>query len=108
MSALLLKHMPQNLRWEHWRGTFEEVRPYLLMAYSQAIKEFHNGISGYYLNDDICMMVEQLCHPFPEHRGHPRNIQSKGSNYNLERYISKLDLLKRKAELKIFKDGCKN
>ena len=54
------------------------------------------------------MMVEQLCYPFPEHRGHPRNIQSKGSNYNLERYISKLDLLKRKAELKIFKDGCKN
>ena len=108
MSALLLKHMPQNLRWECWQGTFDEVKPYLLSAYSQAINEFHNVISGYYLNDDICMMVEQLCHPFPEQRGHPRNIQSKGSNYNLERYISKLDLLKRKVELKIFKDGCKN
>ena len=100
MSALLLKYMPQTLRWERWKGTFDEIRPYLQEAYSQAINEFHNSIKGYYLNDDIRLMVEQLCYPFPEQRGHPRNIKSNGSNYSLERYISKLDLLKRKAEIR--------
>lgn len=108
MSALLLKHMPQSLRWEYWRGTFDEIRPYLLDAYSQAINEFHESISDYYLNDEIRLMVEQLCYPFPEQRGHPKNIKSNGSNFNLERYISKLDLLRRKSELKIYNDGCKN
>jgi len=102
MSALLLKHLPENLRWEKWRGTFDEIKPYLIKAFSEAIIEFGGCIEDEYFKNEISLVVKQLCFPFPEQRGHPKNITSKhSSNFSLERFISKLDLLARKAELKV-------
>ena len=102
MSALLLNHLSQNLRWDKWRGTFDEIKPYLLEAFTNAIMEFRGCIEDEYFKNEISQVVEQLCFPLPEQRGHPKNITNKlGNNFILERFITKLDVLKRKAELKI-------
>jgi serine/threonine protein kinase len=102
MSALLIKHLPENLHFIAWRGTFAEIKPYLVEAFSKAIAEFKENIDEKYFKDEISMMLEQLCFPFPEKRGHPKNVALKyGSNFDLERFITKLDLLTRRAELKI-------
>jgi len=104
MSALLLKQLSENFRWENWRGSFDEIRPYLLDAFSKAIIEFENSIDDEYFKKEISLIVEQLCHPFPEQRGHPKNrVYKSNSVFSLERFVSKLDLLARKAELGIKK-----
>jgi serine/threonine protein kinase len=102
MSALLLKYLPNNLHFTIWNGTFDEIKPYLVEAFSNAITEFKDCIEDEYFKNEISQIVEQLCFPFPEQRGHPKNIANKlYSNFNLERFITKLDVLTKRAELKI-------
>ncbi|HBV15268.1 protein kinase domain-containing protein [Chryseobacterium carnipullorum] len=103
MTALLRKHIPNEFSWDFWKGDFYEIRPYLENAYTSSLIEFENNIRQEEYLSDLKTLVEYLCNPFPDKRGHPKNILSVGSNYNLERFVSKLDLLKRKAELKIKK-----
>lgn len=102
MSALLLKHIPDELRWEKFRGSFDEVKPYLITAFGDAVTEFSYCIELEYFRNELKQIVEYLCFPFPEKRGHPKNITSVGNSYSLERFITKFELLRRKAELKIW------
>ena len=101
MSALLRKYIPDNFAWDRWRGEFKEIVPYLESSFSKALNEFESNISNPVLKNELTRLVEYLCNPFPEKRGHPKNILSRGNNYNMERFVTILDLLKRKAELKV-------
>jgi len=98
MSALLLKHIPDNFRWEVWRGAFPEIKPYLADGFTKAIHEFRDCISEPYFKKEISLLVEHLCFPFPEERGHPKTIMQTGNNFNLERFVSRFNLLSNKAE----------
>lgn len=102
MSALLLKHMPEEFGLRKFRGSFEEVKPYLITAFGDAITEFANCIELDYFRNELKQIIEYLCFPFPEKRGHPKNISSAGNSYSLERFVTKFELLRRKAELKIW------
>jgi serine/threonine protein kinase len=106
MSALLLNYLPKYLHFTIWRGTFDEIKPYLLEAFSNAIIKFKESLTDEYFKNELSLLVEQLCFPFPEQRGHPKNVANKiGSNFNLERFITRLDVLSKKAELNIIKNG---
>lgn len=101
MSALLRKHIPDNFSWEKWTGTFEELIPYLENGFSSALNEFETNITRDNFKGELRQLVAHLCNPFPEKRGHPKNVVSNGSNFNMERFVTILDVLKRKAELSI-------
>lgn len=101
MSALLRKHIPDAFSWEKWRGDFDELKPYLMDGFSKALLEFEQNIRPDEFKNELKCLVEMLCHPYPEKRGHPKNIAMNGSNYSLERFITKLDVLKTKAELNL-------
>lgn len=101
MSALLLKHIPENFRWEFWKGAFDEIKPYIAEGFAKAMIEFSESIDQPYFKKELSEVVEYLCYPFPEGRGHPRTIKLRGDNLNLERFVTRFDLLKRKAELLI-------
>lgn len=103
MSALLRKHIPDNFSWEVWTGVFEELKPYLENGFANALDEFERNITREDLKTELRQLVEFLCNPFPEKRGHPKNILTNGSNYSMERFVTILDVLKRKAELRIKK-----
>jgi len=96
MTALIRNFLPDSLSWEHWRGAFDDVKVYLLDAFSKAVSEFSASIPNEYLRKELTALVEQLCYPLPEKRGHPKNLQSK-NQYNLERFVTKLDVIYRKA-----------
>lgn len=100
MSALLRKHIPDNFGWDQWKGSFEEIVPYLENGFSNALIEFEGNVEREDLKEELKHLVEYLCNPFPEKRGHPRNIQMSGSNYSMERFVTILDVLRRKAELR--------
>lgn len=107
MSALLLNHIPDEFRWERFRGSYDEVKPYLIDAFNNSLVEFAKCIKEEYFREELKQIVEYLCFPFPEKRGHPKTISRVGNNYDLERFITKLELLRRKAELNI-KHGSNN
>lgn len=101
MSALLRKHIPDNFSWEVWTGVFEELKPYLENGFSNAMNEFETNITREDLKHELRQLVEFLCNPFPDKRGHPKNVFSVGSNYSMERFVTILDVLKHKAELRV-------
>jgi eukaryotic-like serine/threonine-protein kinase len=83
--------------------SFTNDEPYLQNAFHTALIEIRNSIPIESLKVDIIQLIEYLCHPNPVKRGHPQNIMNKGSNYSLERFVSRLNILHRKAELALLK-----
>lgn len=103
MSTLLSNHIPRSYHWTNWNGEYSEIVPYLEDAFSRALLDFDLSVNSLEINKELRQLVEQLCNPIIEKRGHPRNISSRGNSYNLERFISKLDLLRLKLEISIKK-----
>jgi serine/threonine protein kinase len=51
--------------------------------------------------DDVILLVKYLCHPDPRKRGFPKNITTQNQQYSFIRFISKLDIFAKEAELGI-------
>lgn len=87
--------------------SFEAAKAYLINAHSNALVELKNNLVIPEIKEEIIEIVRYLCYPIPEQRGHPKVIggNNKTPNYNLERTISKLDLLRKKSEILILKNG---
>lgn len=105
MSVLLKNNLLEKFWIENWRGEYDELKDYLVDAFYKALIEFEQNIHEETLKKEVTKIVEYLCHPLPEKRGHPKNKLINGNSYNLERFVSMLDLLKQKAELKVKKSG---
>ena len=103
-TSVLMSEMHADHHWLNWRGSFDEVLPYIRDAFSRVLATFAESISNTTLRSELTQVVEQLCEPHPRYRGHPANIRGLGSQFSLERYVSKFDLLATRAELRMFKD----
>lgn len=103
MSAMLTKHIHPQFHWLNWNGNYEELIPYLEKAFAEALDEFEESIKDSVFKQELRKMVEQLCNPFPDKRGHIVNLQQGKNVYSMERFISTLDLLKNKAEIHLRK-----
>lgn len=101
MTALLRSYIPNNFSWENWRGPYDDVVPYLENGFSSALDEFETNINNAYLSKELRRIVEYLCNPIIEKRGHPKNILLPGSNFHMERFVSSFDILRRKIELNL-------
>lgn len=82
---------------------FKEDLPYLQMAFEECLIEFRAALedSAGDFADEITELVKQLCNPDPERRGDPRWRASVVPNYDLQRFISALDNLARRAEVNL-------
>jgi len=98
---LLMNNIPEDFRFYNWSGSFDEIKTYLLDGFEMSLNQFEKSIENEYFKKELRLIVELLCFPLPDQRGHPKNIASIGSNYNLERFVTKFDLLRRKAEYMI-------
>jgi len=89
------------LRPEHnqinWRGTYEEILPFLRDAFGRSMEAFDAELprddAGALLPESIALRasVAQLCDPDPRRRGHPLNRQGNQDRYSVERYVSLFD-----------------
>jgi len=98
-TSLLMSELHESLRWQNWGGSFEEALPYLRDAFGRVGDSFSRQIDDDKLREELNAIVRQLCEPDPKRRGIPPTIRGISSPYSLERYISKFDLLARRAEL---------
>lgn len=80
-----------------WTGDADAVLPYLLAAFDEVLHEAHPCFPPA-VADDLVNAVRYLCHPDLSQRGHPSDKPGRGSNYNLERFISLFDRLAYRAE----------
>ena len=97
MTAMLKKYIPENMQWHNWRGEYNDVIGYVLDAFSQSLDEIENCVEGEYFKSELRNIIEQLCYPIPSKRGHSKLVGIKGNQYDLERFITKLDVLMNKA-----------
>jgi serine/threonine protein kinase len=79
----------------HWNGTFDEVVTYLDHAFAKAVKDFESQLP-IALAADLGPSYAQLCQPDPRKRGYPGQTLNKVA---LEKYITKFDVMARKAEI---------
>lgn len=103
MTALLRTEMPDNFSWDYWRGSFDDVKEYLLNAYDIVLQKISLTIPGDDLKRELKKIIEYLCYPIPEKRGHPKSLHIPQSQYSLERFITTLAMLHRKSEFNLLK-----
>jgi serine/threonine protein kinase len=81
--------------------TFEAELPYIRNAFIEALNDLEKSVTVMAggLTRKIMQIVEELCDPDPRKRGDTKRIGTVVSQYSLERYISRLNILARHAEL---------
>jgi serine/threonine protein kinase len=105
LNALLYQELPQQFRpalfGGPYAGTFESVEAHLHDAYDRVMTNVANCISANApYREQIVAFIRQWCNPDPRLRGHPvtRGERADGGNiYFLERYVSSLPNLARRA-----------
>ncbi len=97
LNASMSRYMPQIHHWSHWHGSFKDVLPFVRTYYDKVIEDFSSQLHDI-IRDDFVATVRWLTDPDPTLRGYPTNRQFTRSQYNLERFVSKFDLLGLKAE----------
>ncbi|MEJ7891850.1 MAG: protein kinase [Solirubrobacteraceae bacterium] len=88
---LLIDQFPRN-----WSDPYADLAPYLRNALDQVALDLEATLEGDHAAD-LVIMFRELCDPDPERRGHPRTRAGGGNPYALDRYVTKLDLLARRA-----------
>ena len=84
-------------------GTFRGDLPDLNNAFSAVLADFRT-VAERYVDDNeevdrLVSLLCWLCQPDPEKRGHPTNLERKEGHQSLERIITQLSILAKKAEL---------
>lgn len=95
-SFLAHEHMPMA-----WKGTYEEVIPYLQCAFNDAL----NSVAPYIpeeVRSELILILRQLCEPDLTKRGDPLSRFGSHNSFSLERFITRLDRLAYKAERNLF------
>lgn len=98
-TTLMFSRLDEQHRPDAWNGTYTEVLPYIRNAWDASLDEFSAHVDGDALRGELTALVSYLCEPDPSLRGHPSNRQGFAPQFSLERFVSRLDLLARQAEL---------
>ena len=97
MTALLRKHLKDEVSWERHRGSYDAVQPYVLNAFSWALDDFDTSVKSDFLRRELRPLITNLCHPLPAQRAYgPRGVA--GTPINMERVVSRLNVLANKAK----------
>jgi serine/threonine protein kinase len=98
MAVEIQRRLPPPLQYDKYRGAYADVLPYLRQATNEVILEVEPHIPSV-IRSDIVRIVRELCDADPAQRGHPQQRKMKhGNPFDLRRYTTELDVLRRKAE----------
>jgi eukaryotic-like serine/threonine-protein kinase len=100
-TALLFSNLAPDHHPKKWNGTYTEVLPYLKNAFGATLETFAASVPGEPFRGELKTLVAYLCEPDISFRGHPQNRIGHAARFSLERFVSKLDLLARRAEYTI-------
>jgi serine/threonine protein kinase len=98
-TGLLINQLAEEHRPYKWQGTYEDVLPYVRNAFTYVLTTFDAHIP-LVLSSELTSLVIELCEPDPLRRGHPK--ERTDSQFSLERYITRFDLLAKRARYSRF------
>lgn len=98
MNAYLKLELHPAHHWDNWRGTYPDVYPYVLDAYGRATERIARDLPDS-IRESVRRLIQFLCHPDVLKRGHPVTLQRVGNPYALDRVVTEIDLLARRARL---------
>jgi eukaryotic-like serine/threonine-protein kinase len=97
-TSQLLTHLSFTHHPSNWGGTYGDVLPYVIRAYSEVMSEVRAAIDPI-VSSEISQAISELCHPDLSRREHRKNV-GRPNQYSLERYISQLDFITKEAEIR--------
>lgn len=104
LTTLISRKCPSSLiEWASKGATYQQVLPEILKAFNESLDEIRNSICVKELQQPIIEIIEGLCNPNPEKRGYPGGFARIQANTDLQRVLTKLDVLYRKAQLILFR-----
>ncbi len=88
MTTALFQAVAPEFNPVNYRGDYVDALPALVKALGDVLEQTRPSIPDAW-RDPFISTIEQLCHPDPAKRGHPKNHSSTvGEKYSLERYVS--------------------
>ena len=97
MNALLTLELHPTFHWTNWRGSYDDVLPYVRDAFGRALGRVRTAVVDMEDVDRLVALIGYLCDPDPALRGHHVSRARRGNQYALERVVTELDLLARRA-----------
>jgi serine/threonine protein kinase len=93
MTAVLQQHLHPSHSWAQWPHDYRTALPYVMDAFEKALNQIGQDVSDD-VRRPILEIIRQLCDPDPKRRGDGSQTDNR---LNLERLISRLDVLATKA-----------
>jgi serine/threonine protein kinase len=91
MNGLVAERLNPDHHWDHFGDGYADALPYVQAAYASVIADLRETLPAP-VSKEIATLIEYLCEPEPERRGHPRARTGQGSAFALERVVSDLNL----------------
>jgi serine/threonine protein kinase len=98
-TALLMKHLPEELHYRTWAGTYEDILPHLQQAFADMLSYLEPNVPEP-VREVLMSTLAELCEPDPANRGDAKNRSSR-DRYSLHRYVTRFDLAARRAEIRV-------
>lgn len=99
LSIASLHLIPIGLRHTEFSGSYAEVIPHLIEAHELLIPAFIEGKVPEPILNEVVQLIASLCHPDTTKRGHSKNIIFNNNQFGLERFITRFDVLAKKAKV---------
>jgi len=101
MTPAIQEVIEDSHRFDRWSGTYQQVLPHVRHAFGQVVHELGAHVHPA-LRAELMELVRYLCDPDPTFRGHPLDRAGAGSNYGLQRFVSRFDVLAKRAEYGLY------
>ena len=99
-TQLLFGELQDAHKWRLWTGDYKTVLPYVEDAFDRVMEVFEQRLPDG-LKSPLVEIVRQLCAPDPSRRGDPKSRKIGANAFQMDRYVTRFDVLARSAELKM-------
>jgi len=96
-TAGILDELETNLRPEEWKGSYEDVLPMLQHAFARYLVGVRNTFPDW-ARPELEQFVKLACDPDVYRRGDPRARAQHGKPLGIDRFISRLNVLRIEAQ----------
>lgn len=96
----MLRRVPEEFRPQNWSGKYGDVLPYIQEAFAEWLNEVEPHIPDW-CRKDVMDLLCHACDPDPLRRGDPKARMQKPTSIGMDRFVSRLANLSRRAEVMV-------
>lgn len=97
MTQAIESLLPSGVGPREWGGTYAQAIDYVNAAFTQVLADFEECVPEL-VRSDVVVLVRELCNPDPNIRGDRTRGDEPKKRFDLERIVSRLDLVASRCE----------